>query len=102
MARRDPVIEWAFAHRCMLSFDEVREAWYMPPESVILTKLRTFRDSGSTRHLEDVEGILPVSCAGVDRAYIAQEAAKMEMLPTWRELQDRTMVAWEDGCLSVG
>jgi hypothetical protein len=55
--RHDPIIEWAFKHKRALPFDEVREAWYMPPESVIVTKLRTFRDSGSTRHLDDVEGI---------------------------------------------
>ncbi len=39
VAPRDPIYAWAFKHRRMKNFDEFRQAAYMPPESVILTKL---------------------------------------------------------------
>lgn len=88
--RHDPIIEWAFDHKRVLPFDEARQAAYMPPESVILAKLRTFQDSGSTRHLEDVEGILRVSGPGPDQAYIEREATRMGMLKVWRQLLAKT------------
>jgi hypothetical protein len=85
----DPVIQWAFDHRRIMPFDEARQAAYMPPEAVILTKLRTYRASDSTRHLEDIESILRVSGPGLDRVYIEREALKMDMLKTWRRLVDK-------------
>jgi hypothetical protein len=63
IAGRDPVLNWAFEHRQMKQFDEFRRASYMPPESVILTKLQAFRKSGSTRHLDDIESNLCISRA---------------------------------------
>jgi hypothetical protein len=100
--RHDPIIEWAFEHRRMIPFDEVRRAAYMPPEAVILTKLRTYRDSGSTRHLDDIEGILRVSGPGPNRTYIEREATRMEMLKVWRELLAKTEAAWEDDVSPAG
>lgn len=100
--RHDPIIEWAFEHRQTLPFDEVRQAAYMPPESIILTKLRTYRDSGSTRHLDDIEGILRVSGPGPNRTYVEREATKMEMLKVWRELLAKTEAVWEDNASPTG
>jgi hypothetical protein len=94
--RYDPIIQWGFDHRRMLPFDEMRQAAYMPPEAVVLTKLRTYRDSGSTRHLEDIEGMLRVSGPGPDVAYIEREALKMGMLKVWRELLVKTEASWTD------
>jgi len=82
----DPIIQWAFEHRRIMPFDEARQAAYMPPESVILTKLRAYQASDSTRHLEDIERILRVSGPGLDRAYIERETLKMGMLALWRRL----------------
>ena len=82
VAGRDPVLSWAFDHRQVWQFDEVRQASYMPPESVILTKLCAYQDSGSTRHLDDIESILRISGPELNLAYIHQEAAKMECYPT--------------------
>lgn len=82
----DPVIQWAFDHRRIMPFDEARQAAYMPPESVILTKLRAYQASDSTRHLEDIESILRVSGPDLDRTYIEREALRMGMLAVWRRL----------------
>jgi hypothetical protein len=89
VAGRDPIHTWAFEHRRMKNFDEFRQAAYMPPESVILTKLRAYQDSDSSRHLEDIAGILRISGPGLDLNYIAREAARIGAFGTWRELLDR-------------
>jgi hypothetical protein len=70
VAGRDPIHIWAFEHRRVKNLDEFRQASYMPPESVILTKLRAYQGSGSTRHMDDIEGILRVSGPELGLAYI--------------------------------
>jgi hypothetical protein len=99
--RHDAIIQWAFEHRRMMPFDEIRQAAYMPPESVILTKLRTYQDSGSTRHLEDIEGIIRVTGPDLDCAYIGREALRMEMLEVWRNLLDKNEALWNTGAEST-
>jgi hypothetical protein len=93
VAERDPIHVWAFEHRRVKNFDEFRQASYMPPESVILTKLRAHQDSGSTRHLDDIEGILRVSGPELDLAYVDREAARIGAFGTWRELLDESGLA---------
>lgn len=90
VAGRDPVLNWAFDHRQVKQFDEFRQAVYMPPESVILTKLQAFRESGSTRHLDDVESILRVSGAELDVSYVDREAARTEVSGDWRDLLEKS------------
>jgi hypothetical protein len=90
VAGRDPVHTWAFEHRRVRSFGEFRQAAYMPPESIILTKLRAHQDSRSTRHLDDIESILRVSGPELDLSYIDREAARLGVFGTWRELLDRS------------
>ena len=89
----DSILHWAFQHRRRLPFDEIRQASFMPPESVILTKLRAYRGSGSNRHLDDIEGILRVSGPEVDLAYVDREAARVGVFGTWRELLDESGLA---------
>jgi hypothetical protein len=93
VAERDPIHIWAFEHRRVKNFDEFRQAFYMPPESVILTKLQAYRNSGSTRHLDDIEGILRVSGPELDLAYVDREAARIGAFGTWRELLDESGLA---------
>jgi hypothetical protein len=93
VAERDPIHVWAFERRQVKDFDEFRQASYMPPESVILTKLQAYRNSGSTRHLDDIEGILRVSGPELDLAYVDREAARVGVFGTWRELLDESGLA---------
>jgi hypothetical protein len=62
----------------------------MPPESVILAKLRAFQESGSTRHLDDVASMLRTLGIELDLDYVGREAARMEVFGTWRELLVRS------------
>ena len=86
----DPIFQWAFQHRQVKSFDEFRQAAYMPPESVLLTKSQAYQDSRSTRHLEDIESMLRVSGPELDLAYVDREAARTGVFGTWRELLDKS------------
>jgi len=90
VAGRDPLLAWAFERRRVLDFDEFRRASYMPPESVVLAKLRAFQEGGSTRHLDDVAGILRTLGMELDLDYVGREAARMEVFGTWRELLARS------------
>ncbi len=93
VARRDPIHVWAFEHRRVKNFDEFRQASYMPPESVILTKLQAYQECSSTRHLDDIEGILRVSGPELDLTYVDREAARIGAFGTWRELLDESGLA---------
>ena len=62
----------------------------MPPESVVLTKLQAYQDSDSTRHLDDIEGILRVSGSELDLDYISREVTKLGVFGIWRDLMDRS------------
>jgi len=73
-----------------MNFDEFRRASYMPPESVILAKLRAYQESGSARHLDDVADILRMSGRELDLDYVGREATRMEVFGTWRELLVRS------------
>lgn len=48
---------WEMAHRLRLPSGS-GEAWFAPPESVIIHKLIFHRDGGSEKHLEDIRGML--------------------------------------------
>ena len=90
VAGPDPIYAWAFKHRQVKSFDEFRQASYMPPESVILTKLRAYQEGHSTRHLDDIEGILRVSGPELDLTYVDRAAARIGVLGAWRELLEQS------------
>ena len=87
VAGPDPILDWAFEHRKIEHFDEFRRASYIPPEAAILTKLRVYAESGSERHLRDIESILRVSGEVLDLAYIDQAAIRAGLFEHWRALR---------------
>lgn len=82
----DPLMRWAFEHAQTLEFSPGRQARFMPPEAVILFKLRAYRESNSTRHTEDVAGIVRVSGDTLDAAFLDVQAAQMGEMGLWRSL----------------
>lgn len=57
------------------------------PEDLILIKLQWHKDSGSTRHLEDVESILRIT--KVDLRYIREWSAKQRTLEILEKLLEK-------------
>jgi len=49
---------------------------FVSPEDLILSKLRWYRESESTRHLEDIESILKISGDKLDMSYLKKWAAE--------------------------
>lgn len=54
---RSPLAAWELARRRKIR-TPFGEAWFAPPESVILHKLLFYKEGGSLKHLEDIRSIL--------------------------------------------
>lgn len=62
------------------------QPWYfVSPEDLVLIKLRWHKESGSTRHLEDVESILRIQ-EKLDRTYLRRWATGQTTTATLEEL----------------
>jgi hypothetical protein len=48
---------WELANRIKLQ-GAFGEAWFAPPEAIIINKLIFYREGGSTKHLDDIRGML--------------------------------------------
>ena len=59
---------------------------FSSPEDVIIKKLEFHRQGGSDKHLRDILGVLKVMGDQIDRAYIAQWAARLGVDAVWREV----------------
>jgi hypothetical protein len=57
------------------------QAWFAPPESVIVHKLVFHREGGSEKHLEDIRGILVGT--QVDRKIIADWIEQLGLAESW-------------------
>lgn len=78
---KNELAAWELAHRRRLSLGTV-EAWFAPPESVIIHKLIFFREGGSTKHLEDIRGILSATTS-LDQSVLSAWIRKLGLQPEW-------------------
>jgi len=53
------------------------QVYFSSPEDLILSKLRWWRDTGSSRHKEDIVSIISISGDGLDRGYLDKWAEKL-------------------------
>jgi hypothetical protein len=67
------------------------EANFASPEDIIIMKMRYYKEGGSDKHLRDIAGILKISGAEIDRAYIHDWAIQLGVLEIW----DRVIQALE-------
>ncbi len=54
-----------------------QKIYFISPEDLILNKLLWYRESKSSRHLEDAESVLKISGEKLDRRYLNQWAKKL-------------------------
>lgn len=85
-SRRHPYWAWAFAQR-RLGRVGGDEAWFAPPEYVILWKLEFFREGGGDKHVRDIRGMLLVNGDTIDRALLDRATAELGLEAQWREVQ---------------
>lgn len=72
--------------RVYLPFDEMRRVAYVTATSVVAAKLRAWLDSGSTRHLDDIAGIIRVQGRRLDERRLDAVAARLGAYGVWRAL----------------
>lgn len=77
---RSELARWELAHRQRLPLGS-GQAWFAPPESVIIHKLVFHREGGSEKHLEDIRGILIGT--KVDRKIIADWIDRLGLAESW-------------------
>jgi len=65
------------------------QACFASPEDTIIKKMEYYREGGSEKHLRDITGVLRVSGDRVDRAYIAQWAARLGLTSIWTAVLER-------------
>ena len=59
-------------------------------EYVILRKLEYFREGKSEKHVRDIRGMLEVSPAEVDRPFLDQWIARLNLTAEWRRILDES------------
>lgn len=63
-----------------------RKIYFTSPEDLILSKLRWFKETGSNRHLEDVESVLKISGDGLNIRYLKIWAEKLGVEDEFKKL----------------
>jgi len=63
------------------------EAWFAPPESVIVNKLIFHREGGSEKHLEDIRGML--NATTVDHSILADWIGRLGLEASWSAATSR-------------
>lgn len=71
----DPIGRKELKRKIARNFDS-QKIYFISPEDLILNKLRWFRESESSRHLEDIKSVLKISGEKVNFAYLKSEAKK--------------------------
>jgi len=66
-----------------------QQIYFISPEDLILSKLVWYKESGSDRHLEDVESVLKISKKKLDRKYLKQMAKELEVQEILKEIENK-------------
>ena len=82
----EPILNAAIEKRVYFPFDEMRRAAYITAEDAIITKLRAYQDSQSTRHLDDISSIIKIQASELNVTQIEQAIAPLGLLGVWRNL----------------
>ena len=84
----EPELKAMIAARQYEAFDEMRQAAYVSTSSLVVAKLRAYENTQSTRHLDDVAGLIRMRGKKLDVAQIEVAAANLGVLGVWRSLWD--------------
>lgn len=82
-SRNHPCLDWAIRNRRRRRLSTC-EAWFAPPEYVILWKLEFFRESREEKHLRDIRGILAVSRDELDMTLLDHAVADLQLDAGWK------------------
>jgi hypothetical protein len=89
MAQTD---EWGraqFARRQRIDIVPGIPGYAASPDDIVLGKMKYFKEGGSEKHLDDMAGILKVSGAKLDRAYLESWISRLGYEEIWAALQQQ-------------
>ncbi len=69
--------------RRLVELIEGVEGYVAAPEDVVLGKLLYYRDGQSEKHLRDIRGIFAASGEIIDREYLEQWVARLDVVDAW-------------------
>jgi hypothetical protein len=83
LAGKDPLHHWGLANRKSVQMED-QPVWVAPVEYVILRKLEYYREGQSEKHLRDIAGMLEVSDAQINTAWLEEQIAARRLQKEWR------------------
>lgn len=75
-----------FARRQRLPLLPGVDAYFARPEDVILYKLLYYKEGGSEKHLRDIAGMLAISGAEIDLAYVEKWVGQLGLAEEWQQV----------------
>lgn len=84
-----PILKQMIAERIKLPFDEIRGAHYVSPESLIIAKLIAFKDSQSTRHLEDIEAVVRIQGKKLNIPRLTEFSIESGLFGVWQAILEK-------------
>lgn len=82
IAGDDPLHRWALSKQRTVEFGGIALK-VAPPEYVIVRKLQYFREGESTKHLQDIRGILRHQAENIDRGDLLARVVALGLEPQW-------------------
>lgn len=82
----EPLLKQMITERKRLPFDEIRQAAYVTETAVVIAKLQAYKESGSTRHLDDVASVVRLQKQKLERERIEEIAVRLGLFGVWRAL----------------
>ncbi|HEX4955343.1 MAG TPA: hypothetical protein VF017_18285 [Thermoanaerobaculia bacterium] len=89
VAQSSPFDRSRFARRRAVAVTPGKAVSFAAPEDVILKKLAFYREGGSEKHLRDITGILKISGDQLDREYLEDWVARLDLGEIWQAVLER-------------
>jgi len=83
LAGKDKLHHWGLANKKSVQVED-QTLWVAPVEYVILRKLEYYREGRSEKHLRDIAGILDVSGAPLNAAWLEEQIAERQLQDEWQ------------------
>lgn len=78
---RSELAHWELTHRRCLPIG-AGEAWFAPPESIVVHKLIFFREGGSQKHIEDIRAMI-AGGQPIEKATLSYWVEKLGLQAEW-------------------
>jgi hypothetical protein len=85
----DAIEERQIARRVRRSILPGIEAWFSPPEELILKKLEYFRDGGSEKHLRDIRAMVAISPEQIDLPLLEELIPRFGLASEWARVNEQ-------------